>query len=56
MLLHESSGFEEGGIAEKGSILDGEGDAGHVLVDDASSAHGHMTDFAIPGGIPWQTN
>ena len=46
--------FQQDGILEEAAILDGERNTGHVLIDDPAGAHGHMTHFAVTGGVPRQ--
>jgi hypothetical protein len=48
--------FEESRIFEESAVLDGEGDAGEVLIDDATGTKGHVTHFAVPGGIPGESD
>lgn len=52
-ILHR---LEEGRVFEKGTILNGESDAGEILIDDATGTEGHVTDFAVAGGIPRETD
>jgi hypothetical protein len=47
--------FEQDRVLEEAPILDSERDTRHVLIDDPTGTHGHMTHFAVARGIPRQT-
>ena len=49
-------GFDEGKVAKKRSVLRGERDAGHVLVDDASRAKCDVSHFAVSRFSPGKTD
>lgn len=48
--------FQEDRILEESAILDGEGDAWEVLIDNSSGTEGHVTDFAVAGSVPGETD
>ena len=49
-------GIDEGFIFEKRSVLDGERDAGEVLVNDAPRADRHVSHLAVSRGIPGEAD
>mgnify|MGYP003587873883 CR=1 FL=1 len=43
-------------VLVEGSILDGQGDAREILVDDTTGTDGHVSDFAIARSAPGETD
>lgn len=48
--------LQEDRIFEESAILNGEGDTGEVLIDNASGTEGHVADFAVAGSVPGETD
>src|SRR3989338_4722933 len=49
-------GAQKGRILEKRAVLNGDDDAGEVMVNDAARAHREVADFRVAGLSPRQSN